>query len=900
MNFKCFLFTCMFLLIVSVAAVSAADLNESNIQTSNGESPVILSDNSDINPPPGTFDDLQVEINNALEGSVLDLTRDYKGHYGSRIIFNKNLTIDGHGHTLDCLNERGCSAFYSSSGLITLKNIKIINAYNDYNGKGGAIHIEGSAQYVLENCIFSNNWAKYSGGAIYNDNSNPLTLTNCQFKSNCADTISGGAIYSNGDVTIENSTFTSNKADFEGGALYSEGNVNVKGSLFDSNGIGYDFIFDSRGGAILAQRDVSIYNSTFRNNYVYDFGGAVYARRVNVDPGDCQSFFINNKAEDDDGGAIYAQEEVNVANAVFSGNSANKDGGAIFTNKWINVFNCLFDDNRAVGALRDYCCGGAIYAQDNVKIYESIFRNCYAEDGGAVYTSGDLSLDNSTFENNAAKNTGGAIFCEAININANQDASQAFNSFFKNNHADSNQGGALNIRGDSIILNAVFSSNKAYYLGGAILSKAGLNVNHCLFEDNRAEGSSLYDCRGGAICANTVDVLNSTFIRNYAEDYGGAIFAIGKININPGQDISQPYSTFFIDNTADDDNGGAIASDHVGNTQRGDNIDVVNAVFKSNKAKVDGGAIYTPQNVNVVHCLFESNKADGAKSKRCFGGAIRAEKEVCIDFSIFNNNYAENYGGAVYADTVEIKSSPSYFENNTAYKGPGGAIYTNKFTKDVKYATFIGNRAGEGATISDDGGAIYINKENWITFSNCVFVNNHCTDEGGAIYLDSSSSHLTLINNVFIGNTADDEGQCVFNKGYYDKINNNFWGGKNPSSDNDQLIEWKATIFQSNVHHSDSDPLKLTFNVNLDYRCGHPIIMAEAVFTYNNGNYYYGNLYDLNLFSFVADADLEVINYAEDLNRFYEELFPSDNGVYTITVKFYSYTISKKVNIENL
>ena len=42
-----------------------------------------------------------------------------------------------------------------------------------------------------------------------------------------------------------------------------------------------------------------------------------------------------------------------------------------------------------------------------------------------------------------------------------------------------------------------------------------------------------------------------------------------------------------------------------------------------------------------------------------------------------------------------------------------------------------------------------INKANYITFSQCAFINNHCKDEGGAIYLDSGSSYLTLKKNIF-------------------------------------------------------------------------------------------------------------------------------------------------------
>ena len=67
------------------------------------------------------------------------------------------------------------------------------------------------------------------------------------------------------------------------------------------------------------------------------------------------------------------------------------------------------------------------------------------------------------------------------------------------------------------------------------------------------------------------------------------------------------------------------------------------------------------------------------------------------------------------------------------------------------------------------------NSENSVTFSKCIFINNHCGDEGGAIYLDSRSSHLTLKNNCFMGNIADDEGQNVFNSGFYDNIEKNWW-----------------------------------------------------------------------------------------------------------------------------
>lgn len=203
MNIKKILITCLILMILSITAVSTADSDninatdsiepdqevepvktvedDNNLEPVSKNKPVDLSNIQTTSTSPGTFDDLQLEINNAEDGSVLVLTRDYTRHYGSRIHLDKDITIDGQGHTLDCLGEGGCSTFYSTTRKIVLKNIRIINGHNDYNDEGGALHIEGSAQYTLENCIFENNWADDYGGAIYNDG-NSLTIKNCTFQ----------------------------------------------------------------------------------------------------------------------------------------------------------------------------------------------------------------------------------------------------------------------------------------------------------------------------------------------------------------------------------------------------------------------------------------------------------------------------------------------------------------------------------------------------------------------------------------------------------------------------------------------------------------------------------------------------------------------------------------------
>ena len=776
-------------LLVAVSGVCAQDINTTDNITDlnnndikknhiiNDENKTSENQNAKKLNATGTFDDLQVEINKAHEGSVLNLTRDYNGAYGSRIQFNKDLTIDGQGHTLDCLNTE-CTAFYSSSGNITLMNLIIINGHNDDNYNGGAIHIEGSAQYTIINCTLNNNWADDYGGAIYNGVNKPLTIINSSFNNNEADDENGGAIYSVGDICLENSLFNSNHANEDGGAICSKNSVYINNCTFKDNcadnsgGAIYTYytiinnsLFDSNkadndGGAINAINNAQLKNDIFTRNtaknggasYAYvlnsdnstfkdnkaDNGGAIYASSalINSFKPNSNSFFINNIA-DNCGGAIFSKNKIEAINSEFYKNNACEDGGAIFSDN-AYVSRCLFDSNKATGAKFSQCEGGSVYCQN------------------------DLSVENSTFKNNYADDYGGALYSKE----------------------------------DSYIKNTVFIGNNAYEDGGAIFCN-NASIAHCLFELNKATGAKFSQCEGGSVyCQNDLSVENSTFKNNYADDYGGAVYA-KKIYVNNNQNTYQSYNSFFINNGVNDNDGGALYSK--------EDSYIKNTVFIGNNAYEDGGAIFC-NNASIAHCLFELNKATGAKFSQCEGGSVYCQNDLSVENSTFKNNYADDYGGAIYADTLDLKHGCNFdnttciFDNNTAYDNQGGAIWVNKFKKDVIFATFINNKAGA----KDDGGAIYINKENHITFSTCTFKGNYAGDEGGAIYLDSLSSDLTLIDNTFINNQAGNEGQVVFNKGTYGTIKINHWGTKSPDFSRDLLVEWK--VWESNVKHKDENP----------------------------------------------------------------------------------------------
>ena len=238
----------------------------------------------DVNvlPKEGSFKYLQSLVDIAKVGSTLYLRSDYYGGKNSKVTVNKNLTIDGQGHTINCNNWNKCFAFYSTKGNIVLKNLNIKKGHNNDLKKGGAIYIGGSASYTLINCNFTDNWAEDYGGAIYNDATKNLVLKNCLFRKNSVSDENGGAISSKGKVCVEDSTFDSNNANVDGGAIFCENDVNVARCLFKYNNAEGAKMHQCYGDAICFKETVWINNSTFELNEAADYGGAVYAKHIYV------------------------------------------------------------------------------------------------------------------------------------------------------------------------------------------------------------------------------------------------------------------------------------------------------------------------------------------------------------------------------------------------------------------------------------------------------------------------------------------------------------------------------------------------------------------------------------------------------------------------------------------
>lgn len=209
---------------ISISTVSAADsidIQVDDVKNVNLEVVDASSQNdvkiNNLQAGEGSFKELQGEIDNAIEGATIILTKNYKfsgTNDNDSIVINKNLIIDGNGHTIDASNST--RFFVLNKSNIIIKNIKFINAYSE----AGAISCFGYKD-IITNCTFTNCRANVSGGAIYwiGDMG---TVSGCSFER-CTAGVSGGVIYFfsgavNGSVSGCN--FTKCSAKDTGGAIY--------------------------------------------------------------------------------------------------------------------------------------------------------------------------------------------------------------------------------------------------------------------------------------------------------------------------------------------------------------------------------------------------------------------------------------------------------------------------------------------------------------------------------------------------------------------------------------------------------------------------------------------------------------------------------------------------------
>ena len=126
-------------------------------------------------------------------------------------------------------------AVKSESGRLEAEDVIFKNNFvggTESGANGGAVHVKNELQIV--NCLFENNYA-YRGGALFIAGGvTEATIEKSLFLKNNAQ--SGGAMINYGETTIENTTFSQNKAlQSGGGAIYNFANLSISFSTFVGN-----------------------------------------------------------------------------------------------------------------------------------------------------------------------------------------------------------------------------------------------------------------------------------------------------------------------------------------------------------------------------------------------------------------------------------------------------------------------------------------------------------------------------------------------------------------------------------------------------------------------------------------------------------------------------------------
>ncbi len=750
------------------------------IDASSNNAIIYVNDSSGSDDNNGTsWEYAKKSIKNATEaidtnGTIKIADGEYKGENNTNILINKNMTITGLSPEGIILNGTGHIFYIGPELNVLIQNLILTNGHNSF---GGAIYNKGTL--TVENCTFIKNMASQAGGAIINWYGT-LNVTNCTFTgNNGSSNLDGGAIANSGNCTVNDCTFSDNKAN-NGGAIYNYlGNLSVNSSTFSNNNA------TNNGGAIFNLDGNSIFNDCkFTNNIANNIGGAIFNNGTSAT---IECAFTDNNAYM--GGAIFNYfRNITVEKSTFINNTADILGasGAIVNLGTLNVTECNFINNSAG-------TGGAISNLDgNCTVNNSNFTGNTATHntigGAAILNTGILNINCSTFTgNNATTSDGAAIYSQkTINVSSSTFTGNKGGAII-NDHGNLNIsgstftdnsamyfGGSVSTDGNCTISCSTFTNNNAHD-GSAISNWINLTVSNCNFNGNNAiekgtiysEGNStITDCNfsnnianiGGAIYSNETSTVNGcNFNNNTANDtiYGGAaIFSAGILNItcctftvnnataSDGAAVYNTNGTLKVTESNFTDNaGGAIINDY-------GNLIVKESTFTGNSAAYFGGAIWTGVNCTIFSSTFTNNVAGN-------GSAIYNWGNLTIFDSDFANNYAAEYAGAIYNEGLLIIYD-SDFNNNNATSG--GAIYNNGTSNVIgcNFENNVVNASGFaiGGAIRNLGNLAVINSDfenntasgDWNVMGGAI--GNYCLDD------DASSVNSTIINCRFTSNSA--------------------------------------------------------------------------------------------------------------------------------------------------
>ena len=672
-----------------------------------------------------TFTDLQNAIGLVTGTLTLNqnvaMTAKEAADFTNGITINKDITIDGKGHTIDAKNL-GRIFSIGEGFTVTLTNATLINGKAT---EGGAIYNDGSL--TLSDVKLSDNAADSYGGAVFNNGE--LVVSDSVFDSNdivnrgsASVDYGGAAIYNwyGGTLTVSGSNFTNNIKNYKNGdnlvgAITTIGNATVSGSNFVNNSGRWGGAISATGAELRKNSStLTVSNTIFKDNSAL-YAGAVYIWGSNYNITDC--VFDNNTAfgkgnmtpNNNNGGALVVSQVSRfnepitgtISGSKFTNNKAQYGGAAYFNKGFVTITDSVFENNIATAE------GGAVgFSHASVKdlvvsINNSSFVGNKAPVAGAIFTNVDSKITNSNFTKNTASK-GGAV------LNENGAKLTVDNSTFKDNAADS-YGGAVFNNGELVVSDSVFDSND-------IVNRGSAGVDY--------GGAAIYNWENAKLDISKSNFTNN--IKNYVngDRLVGAVTTIGNATIS---------DSYFVNNSGRW--GGALAATGGVSGSAINTIDVDGTKFVNNTALYGGAMFVWASNYTISNSVFDNNsafgKGDMSPNNNNGGALVVTQDNIPVSGKIVNSNFTNNkaqYGGAAWINEGTVDIDGSNFINNTATAEAGAIGFDSQYIKiiaTVDGSKFVNNTAGSRA------GAIYNLGDLTIT---CSEFDNNKAQFGDIIY----------------------------------------------------------------------------------------------------------------------------------------------------------------------
>eukprot|EP00361_Fabrea_salina_P007450 CAMPEP_0202436818 /NCGR_PEP_ID=MMETSP1345-20130828/26245_1 /ASSEMBLY_ACC=CAM_ASM_000843 /TAXON_ID=342563 /ORGANISM="Fabrea Fabrea salina" /LENGTH=1731 /DNA_ID=CAMNT_0049050339 /DNA_START=6 /DNA_END=5201 /DNA_ORIENTATION=+ len=624
-------------------------------------------------------------------------------------------------------------------------------------------------------------------------------------------TVEGNSALSVTNLVVSNVysySYSATVIDFKGTSSLNEGTtIELNGVTIENVENKGDEVFSLDTAYELTMSDVNVKNSKGGIKGVFYMNNIprVTVERVTCDT--CESTSGN-------GGSIYylpctvSPPTLSIANSVFTGSKAGEKGGALCidsesssTNITLSIQSTEFTDVRSKS-------GGAIYITEIVsftdaKISDITISNAYSQMGAAIedhHNSGTLELQNvvvtgsqgfycdiyASYKSEGTKMTiKDSSFldgsCDHVSIHFNSWVENLViemqTCVIRNGQNTAMELQKVDFRADNItfrnnthtmilaqkestlnITNSYFAdfessqfevSTNTVKQPGISVAQSNLNLWGCTLENQ-------VGAFGGFIESeySNVTIQNSTFQNGRATEEGGAIYLTSS-NL-------QIHSSYF--KNLHSGSGGAIGA------LLGSTIYISNSVFEEVSATNSGGAIEsTLGTITILDSTIRNANATGvllnycevslinSRFENCLGeegGAVRVVDSVSslVKNCTFSENQATSNGGALVFKNSNLPDTTFYLEDSFFYNNSanqGGAVYLFNSATNITKNYFQNNSASEGGGVFID----YSSKEGTLSWvSNCSFVENSASSNGGSIRWKTVSPHIS--SNTYQNNTA--------------------------------------------------------------------------------------------------------------------------------------------------